>query len=103
MSTPSFEEWQEKAPKEDIFDKDYLESLGFYIVSDDGQYGKATFGNGATVIQWNRWGHHCTYYGKPIEEYNCSFSIRKDGGTRYAFNGYVFSRKDIERLLEMTW
>jgi hypothetical protein len=105
MSMPSFKEWQEKAT-EDFFEKEFIESLGFEVESDDGQYGKAVSTRGCrgmTVLQWNRHGAHCTYFGDPVEKYNCIFAIKKDGGTRYAFDGYVFSKENIKDLLEMTW
>jgi hypothetical protein len=94
--------WDE--PDEDIFDKEFIESLGFTVKKDDGQYGQASCSrNGMTVLHWNRSGHHCTYFGDPVVDYNCCFSVKKDGYTRCAFNGYVFSRDDVERILRMTW
>lgn len=88
----------------DLFEKEYIESLGFKVVKDDGQYGEATsvMPKGMTVLQWNRDGASCTYLGEKLPD-NAYFSIQKDGGTRYAFNGHVFSREDIEKTLELTW
>lgn len=99
----SFEEWQKNAP-EDFFDKEFIESLGFEVIKDDGQYGEAVCKRSCMInIHWNRQGHHMTYFGDSINEYNCSFSVMKDGKTRTVFSGYVFSKDDIERILKMTW
>lgn len=90
--------------KEDIFDKKYIESIGFKLDKDDGQYGKATRikDGGMTLIRWNRQGPTQTYLGKRFEKKAASFSIHKDGDTRMAFNGHIFSRKDIETLFKLT-
>jgi hypothetical protein len=83
---------------------DFLKDLGFKVIKDDGQYGEAhdIKTNGMTVLNWNREGHWCTYFGEKLEP-NISISIKKDGGTRYAFNGYIFDEKELEYLLKRTW
>lgn len=88
---------------EDIFEKDYLESIGFKTVKDDGVFGEASSikPRGMTIINWNREGHHCTYFGDKLEK-NVSVGIRKDAGTRTAFSGYVFNREQLELLIKLT-
>ncbi len=87
----------------DVFDKDYLKSIGFNVTKDNGQYGEAKCirANGMTVIQWNREGHSCTYFGDKLEK-NVSVGIKKDGGTRTAFSGYVYSREQLELIINLT-
>ncbi len=89
---------------EDIFEPEYMKSIGFKVTEDDGQYGKAIDirTNGMTHIGWNRKGHSCTYFGEPLEK-NCSVGIRKDADTRYVFNGYIYNREQLELLLKLTW
>lgn len=94
-----------KKPKKefDLFDNDYLDSIGFKVVKDDGQYGEAIDkrSNGMTVMNWNRQGHSVTYFGDSLEK-NGAMSLKKDGGTRTAFSGYVFSREHIELIIKLT-
>lgn len=89
--------------KEDIFDPAFIEEIGFRLVKDDGQYGEAKDirGNGITVLNWNREGHSCTYFGDALEP-NAALSIKKDGGTRRAFSGYIYNREQIKLLLSLT-
>lgn len=56
----------------DLFEKKYIESLGFTVVKDNGQYGEAHSNRpkGKRILNWNREGANCDYFGKPIEEYN---------------------------------
>lgn len=84
--------------------KEYLESLGFKVVKDDGQYGEAKDirTNGMTIINWNREGHGVTYFGEKLEP-NISVGIKKDGGTRTIFNGYIFDESELEYLLKRTY
>lgn len=88
----------------DFFDKDYLKSLGFKVIKDDGQYGHAIDikTNGMTHIYWNRKGRSLTYFGEKLEK-NCGISIRKDADTRTVFDGYIFERDQLALLLKMTW
>jgi hypothetical protein len=88
---------------EDIFDKDFLNSIGFEVVKDDGQYGEAHSkrAKGMTVINWNREGASCTYFGDKLEK-NSFVGIKKDGGTRTVFNGYVFDRSQLELIIRLT-
>lgn len=55
-----------------------------------------------TYLYWNEEGCSVTYFGEILEP-NISLAIRKDGDTRYAFNGYVFNQDDVRRLLKLTW
>lgn len=89
---------------ENIFTPEFLEEIGFNLVSFADGYGKAIDKrtNGMTVLSWNCEGHSCTYFGEKLES-NISFGIRKDGDTRFAFNGYIFNQDDVRRLLKMTW
>lgn len=78
----------------------YLESTqsyekGFF-------YGRAIDRTGMTEISWFTKGHGVTYFGKELEP-NITVTIGKDGGTRYAFNGYCFSKEDFIRVLNLTW
>lgn len=84
--------------------KPFLKELGFKTVKDDGQYGQAKCirANGMTTIAWNRKGRSCTYFGEKLEP-NIAIEIRKDGGTRAAFNGYIFNERELEYLLKRTW
>tara|TARA_R110000772_G_scaffold43995_5_gene101263 strand:- start:4256 stop:4525 length:270 start_codon:yes stop_codon:yes gene_type:complete len=88
---------------EDWLTEDLLDELGFKVEKDDGKYGKAICKrSGMTVIEWNREGHSCTYFGDPLTD-NISLGIGKDGGTRYAFNGYVYNEEDFRKVLSLTW
>lgn len=87
----------------DIFEKEYLNSIGFETVSDDGQYGKAESirARGMTILEWNRKGASCTYFGDKLDK-NCYFGIRKDGDTRTVFSGYIYDREQLELLIKLT-
>jgi len=83
---------------------EYLKSLGFKVVKDDGQYGEAVDirANGMTILNWNREGRGVTYFGEKLEP-NIGLTIKKDGGTRTAFNGYIFDEKELEYILKRTY
>lgn len=94
---------------EKIFTEDFLKEIGFTLVYEKVSehnpykpYGCAKDRYGMTYIHWNEQGHYYTYFGDKLEE-NVSMDIRKDGDTRYAFNGYVFSQDDVRKLLSLTW
>ncbi len=84
--------------------KPFMKELGFRTTKDDGQYGQAKCirTNGMTTIAWNREGRHCTYFGEKLEP-NISVEIRKDCGTRLAFNGYIFNERELKDILKRTW
>lgn len=91
-----------------IFTDEFLKEIGFTLVhrtiskfSPYQEYGKAKDRTGMTVLYWNNEGHSCTYFGEKLEK-NVGLSIRKDGDTRYAFNGYVFNQDDVKILLKLT-
>lgn len=65
-------------------------------------YGKARDRTGMTVINWCTEGTAVTYFNKPLAP-NISLSIKKDGGTRNAFNAYCFTEQQFRDLLNMTW
>lgn len=93
---------------EDFITEKLLKELGFNLVSykksefskQETMYGYAT--NGMTTINWATDGHHCTYFGKDLEP-NIGVCIKKDGGTRTAFNGYCFTEEDFRKVLQLTW
>lgn len=94
---------------EKIFTPEFLLEIGFGLVYEKTSdykphkpYGCAKDRIGMTYIYWNEDGHSCTYFGEKLLD-NYSFSIRKDGDTRYAFNGYVFNQDDVRNLLRLTW
>ncbi len=84
--------------------KTFMKELGFKTIKDDGIYGQAKDirTNGMTVIEWNREGRTCTYFGDKLNP-NIALSIKKDGGTRNAFNGYIFNERELKDLLIRTW
>jgi len=88
-----------------IFTDDFLKEIGFKFSKgdEDSQYGEAVslMPRGMTVINWNNEGHFCTYFGDKLKE-NVSVSIKKDAGSRTAFNGYVYSQDDVRMLLDRT-
>jgi hypothetical protein len=87
-----------------LITEEFLDKIGFKLVSLERGYGKAIDKrtNGMTILQWNVEGHSCTYFGGKLEP-NVAFGIKKDAGTRTAFSGYVFTREDIKRVIELTW
>ena len=89
--------------KEEIFSEKFLKSIGFKLVSLKNGYGKAIDirTNGMTTLQWNLEGASCTYFGDKLKP-NIYLGILKDAGTRYAFNGYIYTREDVIRLLVLT-
>lgn len=98
------DEWYEPVYKPITFSKAFMKELGFKTTKDDGIYGEAKCirTNGMTVINWNRQGSTLTYFGDKLET-NIGVEIRKDGGTRTAFNGYIFHEDQLKDLLEFTW
>jgi len=88
--------------KEKIFSDDFLNQIGFKREPAKGEpvYGKAS--NGMTWLSWNNHGHNVTYFGQPLRS-NVSLRISKDGDTRTVFNGYVFTRADVIKILNLTW
>lgn len=93
------------AMKQKIFTAAFLEEVGFTFSKGDenSQYGEAISKRpkGMTILNWNNEGHFCTYFGDKLPE-NVSLYIGKDGGTRTAFNGYVFNQDQVRLLLELT-
>lgn len=89
---------------DDLFDKEFLDELGFVVVSDDGIYGKATSKrpNGKIILSWNRDGAKCDYFGTPETRKNAFFVIEEDGGTRKTFHGIVYTREQIELLTKLS-
>lgn len=90
---------------DDIFNKDYMKTIGFKVVEDNGECGKAVDlrTNGMTVLSWNRKGPGGTYFGDKFDKKAYYLVIEKDGGTRKAFYGYIFNREDMEKVLSLTW
>lgn len=88
---------------DDIFTDEYIDSIGFKKTKDDGQYGEAIDKrtNGMTIINWNREGHTYSYFGDKLEK-NCSVSIKKDGGTRTVFAGYIYDKDQLKLLIGLT-
>jgi len=93
------------------FIKENIEKLGFKLIKyEESTWDKGVFygvahdikANGMTQLQWCSGGHSCTYFGDKLEK-NISIGVKKDGGTRHAFNGYVFTLEDFERVLKLTW
>lgn len=81
--------------------KTFMASIGFKTIKDDGIYGEAI--DGITIINWNREGRLCTsYFGETLKP-NISLTIKKDGGTRTVFDGYIFYEHQLKYLLELTW
>lgn len=87
-----------------IITEEFLDEIGFRLTSLERGYGKAVDKrtNGMTILQWNVEGHSCTYFGDKLKP-NVAFGIKKDGGTRTAFSGYIYNREDIKRVVELTW
>lgn len=95
--------------KQKIFTEEFLKEIGFTLIEEKKSefkpysiYGKARDRIGMTIIQWCEDGHSCTYFGDKLQP-NTSVGILKDGGTRYVFNGYVFTQNDFRLLLNLTW
>lgn len=80
-----------------VLNAEYLESIGFTAVSDNGQYGvyhnKAGYvgrfygpmSAGKRIITFNRNGNHV--------------GIKEDAGTRTVFNGVIKHRDELEIIL----
>jgi hypothetical protein len=88
---------------EDVFDSNYLESIGYKVVSDDGVYGKAESirPKGKKILSWNREGTEINYFGDKIP-FAYFIGIKDDGGTRTSFNGIVRNKEDLKFILEST-
>lgn len=93
-----------KVEPEKIFTDEFLDEIDFCRTrqTKDG-CGRAVSKrpNGMTVLEWNNEGHSCTYFGEELES-NVSLGVGKDGGTRTAFNGYVFNQEDVKNILRLT-
>lgn len=96
---------------ENFITKELLEELGFTLETyKESTWNKGVFygeahskrPKGMTTINWNTDGHSVTYFGEPLAA-NIGVLIKKDGGTRTAFNGYCFSEEDFKRVLQLTW
>lgn len=94
---------------EKIFTPEFLEEIGFTLVKEEKStykpyqiYGEAKDRTGMTVLNWNEDGPSMTYFREPLEP--CIYlGVGKDGGTRTAFNGYVFNQDDVRKVLSLTW
>ncbi len=88
---------------EDPFNKEYIESLGYKVINEDGVYGQAESINpkGKKILSWNREGRKIDYFGNPIE-FGILFGIRDDGNTRTTFSGIVRTKEQIKLLIELT-
>lgn len=95
----------------DFITTELLAEIGFELIKyKESEYQAGIFygeadhirGGGMTKLNWCTGGHSVTYFGDKLNP-NISISIKKDGGTRHAFNGYVFSPGDLRRVLELTW
>ncbi len=80
---------------DDLFEPEYLKSLGYTITKDDGQYGEAKSinPNGKRIMNWNRdnmKSGKVTWLG-----------IKEDAGTRTVFGGTVETREQLELLLRL--
>ena len=104
---------------ENIFTDDFLEEIGFAPVTEyenedfEGNkttykvshpYGRAIDKRGnMTILTWNLNGPSITYYKEPVEKGAIYFEVRKDGGGRVAFNGYVWTQEEVRTVLNFTW
>lgn len=88
--------------KKDIFEKEYLKSIGYATVKDDGVYGEAHSirPKGKIILNWNREGASVDYFGDKLEK-NSFLGIKNDAGTRTCFNGIVYDRSDLEKVLNI--
>lgn len=87
----------------DVFDKDYLNDLGFKLIKFDGQCGiaKSKKAGGKCVISFNLEGISCDYFGNKVEE-NVAVGISEDWGTRTVFNGMIRTREQLQMIVELT-
>ena len=99
----------DKIMKQEIFTDEFLKEIGFALIEKKKSefkpypiYGKAKDRTGMTIIEWCDEGHSCTYFGDKLEP-NTSVGVLKDGGTRHAFNGYVYTQDDLRKVLSLTW
>ena len=97
-------EWYKPIYADISLSKNFMKSIGFKTTKDDGIFGEAKDikSNGMTIINWNRNGRIYSYFGKKLDK-NIDISIKKDGGTRTAFDGYIFCEHQLKELLELTW
>lgn len=91
----------ETIPVSDIFHVDFMETKGFVVIEDNGTQGRAIDKNGWKVMSWNREGCNVSYLGEPMEK-NSWLEIHMDGGTRRGFHGVVYSREQLEMLIDLT-
>jgi len=91
-------------PDEDLFDKDFLKEIGFETIKDNGKYGEAHSirPKGKIILNWNKDGANCDYFGTPEPRRNSFLGIKEDGGTRTTFNGIVYTREQIELLIKLS-
>jgi hypothetical protein len=91
-------------PNNVLFDKDFLKELGFLVIKDNGHYGEAHSirPKGKIILNWNREGAICDYFGTTEPRKNSYFGIKEDGGTRRCFNGIVYTREQIELLIKLS-
>lgn len=96
---------------ENFITEELLNELGFNLVKyEESSWKKGVFygeahsmiPRGMTTINWNTDGHSVTYFGRTLKP-NIGVLIKKDGGTRTAFNGYCFTVNDFKRVLKLTW
>lgn len=99
---------EEEKAKNNIFTDEFLKESGYTVTKrerskfgDKHIYGEAKDRTGMSIINWNESGHSCTYFGAPLES-NVSFMLSKDGGTRTAFNGYVYNQEEVKTILRLT-
>mgnify|MGYP001615981581 CR=1 FL=1 len=92
----------------DLITQELLTELGLTLVSleeskhrADVFYGKAIGKGGMEELTWNTSGAHCTYSGVILPA-NVDVCLKKDGGTRTAFNGYVFTQDDLRKVIQLT-
>lgn len=106
--------------KNEIFTSEFIKEIGFIqqheYISENFKGVKTTYKveppcgraidcrtNGMTVLSWNTDGPGINYFGEKIRENAIFFTIGKDGGTRNAFNGYIWTQDDVRDLLSKTW
>lgn len=94
----------------DIFTDEFLEEIGLnYNVKRKTSefkphqiYGKCTDRTGMTTMEWNEEGPTMTYFGVHIMP-AMYVGVKKDGGTRTAFSGYIHTQEDLKTILKLTW
>lgn len=89
--------------KEDYFDKEFMKSIGFEVIKDNGQYGEAhsIIPKGKIIINFNRDYAYDYLTRNPVPESNF-VGIKEDGGTRIVFSGFITSKEDLKFILSKT-